>query len=284
MYKINNHKFKYPTLCISVIDNYLVFTTKKNASRYFEDLSRDSINESKVNTINFYLHNLEDVIDSFNNDTMYKFSNYVFEVTPNTPLDQFNFFNLIGVDSIEEIFLDKTFEKFKFIFIIRNPIDRFFTGFFEKVDSIIGEIKSDNFNIFTFDILKKYFNINSYSSLNTLSQDKINFILNTFASSVNDKIFNDEHISFWNYFLLNFLKKQNLEGRVIILDLNNIFKIESFKQIKQPSNKPCLSKWLYDESNKNNIDSLLFKFKKYLDIEVESYNFLIEKYKSGHIA
>ncbi len=83
---INNQEFKYPTLCISVIDDYLVFTTKKNGSRYFEDLSLN--NEcGEVNTIDLYLHNNL----NFNNSELnYKLLDYNVEVSPNTHMDHWH--------------------------------------------------------------------------------------------------------------------------------------------------------------------------------------------------
>lgn len=272
MLMINNHTFNNPTLCISVIDNYLVFTTKKNGSRYFEDLSINKDWE-RVDTINFYLHNHLDFHDSHLN---YKISDYNVEVSPNTPMDMELFFKFLDIENFNDIFSEKVFEKFKFIFIVRNPLDRFFTGFFEVVDSIIGVLQYDARSLYTFEIIKKYFNIEDYNSLHNLTQDKINFILNEYTQSINLNIFNDEHLSLWNTFLLNFLQKENLLNKVQIIDLNDSEKLSIFDNLSQPSNKPWLNGWLNDESNKSYIDELLLKYKTIFDTEIESYKLLLK--------
>jgi hypothetical protein len=272
MLTINNITFNNPTLCISVIDNYLVFTTKKNGSRYFEDLSIDKECE-RVNTINLYLHN---DLDFHNSQLNYKISDYNVEVSPNTLMDMELFFQFLGIQNFNDIFSEKVFDKYKFIFIVRNPLHRFFTGFFEVVDSIIGVLQYDARSLYTFEIIKKYFNIEDYNSLHNLTQDKINFILNEYTQSINSNIFNDEHLSLWNTFLLNFLQKENLLNKVQIIDLNDSEKLSIFDNLSQPSNKPWLNGWLNDESNKSYIDELLLKYKTIFDTEIESYKLLLK--------
>lgn len=268
---INNNEFNYPILCISVIDNYLVFTTKKNGSRYFEEVSENP--KFSSNTINLYLHDLS----NWPTDDIYIFSDFAFEKSPSTKIDEYIFLNLLGINKFGELFSDRVFEKFKFIFIVRNPMDRFFTGFFEKVDGIFGELEKDSYSFFTFQILKNYFNINEFSSISALPQDKINLILNEYTKSIDYRIFNDEHLSLWNYFLLEFLKKENLLNKIQIIDLNDIDSMRIFNHLPHPSNKPWLNGWLNDEKNKIHIDNLLLKFKNYFDLEIESYNILLNK-------
>jgi hypothetical protein len=271
MLMINNQEFKYPTLCISVIDDYLVFTTKKNGSRYFEDLSIDK-NWERTNTINLYLHNNF----NFNNsESNHEILDYKVEISPNTLMDINLFLKFLEIQNLNQIFSEKVFEKYKFIFILRDPLDRFFTGFFEVVDSILGVLKYDARSLHTFGIIKKYFNIEDYNSLNNLTQDKINFILNEYTQSITLDIFNDEHLSLWNTFLLNFLQKENLLNKVKIIDLNDSEKLSIFDNLSQPSNKPWLSGWLNDESNKSYIEELLSKYKIVFDTEIESYKTLL---------
>jgi hypothetical protein len=271
MLTINNQEFKYPTLCISVIDDYLVFTTKKNGSRYFEDLSFDKEWE-RTNTINLYMHT---GLNFNNSELNYKISDYNVEISPNTLMDENLFFKLLEIQNFNEIFSEKVFDKFKFIFIIREPLDRFFTGFFEVVDSILGVLKYDARSLHTFGIIKKYFNLEDYNSLNTLSQDKINFILNEYSQSITLDIFNDEHLSLWNTFLLDFLQKQNLLNKIQVIDLNDSEKLSIFDNLSQPSNKPWLSGWINDESNTLYINQLLSKYKAVFNTEIQSYKFLL---------
>jgi hypothetical protein len=272
MLTINNQEFKYPTLCISIIDDYLVFTTKKNGSRYFEDLSFDKQSE-RTNTINLYLHGN---LDFYNSQLNYKISDYNVEISPNTPMDMHLFFQFLEIKNFNELFSEKVLKKYKFIFIVRDPFNRFFTGFFEIVDSIFGVLKYDAHNVYTFEIIKKYFNLEDYNSLSNLTQDKINFILNEYTQSINSNIFNDEHLSLWNTFLLDFLQKQNLLNKVQIIDLNDSEKLSIFNKLDQPSNKPWLSSWMNDESNKLYIQELLLKYKILFDVELESYRTLLK--------
>lgn len=271
MITINNQHFKLPTLCISVINDYLVFTTKKNGSRYFEDLTFNKESQQS-NTIDLYLHT--DL--NFNNSELnYKIADYNVEISPNTHMDENLFFQLLEIKSFNDLFSETVFNKFKFIFIIRDPLDRFFTGFFEVVDSILGVLKYDAKNLHTFGIIKKYFNLEDYNSLNTLSQDKINFILNEYSQSITLDIFNDEHLSLWNTFLLDFLQKQNLLSKVQVIDLNDTEKLSIFDNLSQPSNKPWLGGWINDESNMSYINQLLSKYKTVFNTEISSYKFLL---------
>jgi hypothetical protein len=144
------------------------------------------------------------------------------------------------------------------------------------VDSILGVLKYDARSLHTFGIIKKYFNLEDYNSLSNLTQDKINFILNEYTESVTLDIFNDEHLSLWNTFLLNFLQKQDLLNKVQIIDLNDSEKLSIFNKLDQPSNKSWLTGWVNDESNKLYIDKLISKYKIIFDTEIESYKILLK--------
>lgn len=271
---IENKKFNYPILCISVIDKYIVFTTKKTGSRYFEDISSDIIDVTQKKSINLHLDDIQ------NNNTRLDsiFFNFEFQVLNNGKLLNLQQFkDLLKIDKLCDIFSDKLMNEFQYVFVTRNPLDRLFTGFFEKIGSIINVLQDDIYNQFLFDIIKNYFKINEYTDFNNLPQDKINLILNQFALSIDYKLLNDEHLSLWNYFLLNFLQKENLLSKVKIIDLNDIHEINIFPKLGQPSNKLWLSNWMTDETNKHYIDTMLLNLKPYMDLEIESYNILLNK-------
>ena len=274
MINILDKEFNYPTLCISIVGKYLVFTTKKTGSRYFEDISSEIIDVTQKNGINFFLSKTEYNKD----DSDCNFSNYTFECIENHKLlnDQ-QFYDLLKIEKISDIFSDKVMKNFHYVFITRNPLDRLFTGFFEKIGSIIGVLEIDNNNNFLFNIIKNHFGITEYTDFNNLSQDKINLVLNEFALSINYKLLNDEHLSLWNYFLIEFLHGTNLYNKVQIIDLNDSSKMNIFINIPQPSNKPWLSKWLSDVNNKQYIDTMLLNLNPYMDLEIESYNKLLNK-------
>jgi hypothetical protein len=208
----------------------------------------------------------------------YNFLNYKFDYIRNDKLLDISEFNsLLKIDKISDIFSDKLMNNFNYVFITRNPLDRLFTGFFEKVGSIISVHLSNNNGDFLFNIIKNYFTLDEFNEFNKLPYEKINLILNEFALSINHKLLNDEHLSLWNYFLIEFLKKSNLYDKVQIIDLNDTLKMSMFTNINQPSNKPWLSKWLSNENNKNYIDTMLLNLKPYMDLEIQSYNKLLNK-------
>jgi hypothetical protein len=274
MINIFDKEFDYPVLCISIVGNYLVFTTKKTGSRYFEDISSDILYETKKNSINFYLSKSQ-----YNqNDSDCNFINYKFKcIETYELLNVVQFYNLLKINKISDIFSDKVMKNYHYVFITRNPLDRLFTGFFEKIGSIISVLGTDNYNQYLFNIIKNHFGITEYTEFNNLSQDKINLVLNEFALSINHRLLNDEHLSLWNYFLIEFLHKTNLHNKVQVIDLNDSSKMNIFNKISQPSNKPWLSKWLSDENNKHYIDTMLLNLKPYMDLEIQSYNKLLNK-------
>jgi hypothetical protein len=274
MINILDKEFNYPILCISIVGKYLVFTTKKTGSRYFEDISSDIIDVTQKNGINFYLSKPEYNQD----DSDCNFINYNFRyIETHKILNEQQFYDLLKIDKICDIFSDKVMKNYNYVFITRNPLDRLFTGFFEKIGSIISVLETDTHNQFLFNIIKNYFGITDYTDFNNLSQDKINLVLNQFALSINYKLLNDEHLSLWNYFLIQFLHETNLYNKVQIIDLNDSSKMNIFTNIPQPSNKPWLSKWLFDDNNKHYIDTMLLNLKPYMDLEIQSYNKLLSK-------
>jgi hypothetical protein len=281
MINILNKEFNYPVLCISIVGKYLVFTTKKTGSRYFEDISSDIVWVTQKNSINFYIEDAEGDLENSQSDEVdlyYNFLNYrLYPIRSHDLLELYEFNNLLKIDKISDIFSDKVMKNFEYVFITRNPIDRLLTGFFEKIGSIINVLETDIHNQFLFNIIKNHFGITEYTDFNNLSQDKINLILNEFALSINYKLLNDEHLSLWNNFLIRFLHETNLYNKVKIIDLNDSSKMNIFNKISQPSNKPWLSKWLTDVNNKDYIDTMLLNLKPYMDLEIQSYNELLSK-------
>lgn len=276
MISVNNMEFNYPTFCISLINNNIVFTTKKTGSRFFEELSCDNTNDNLIKTINLKLFSKKDVT---NLDLDFVFGEYYFTENYGSFIDSYYIFKQLGIQKWDELFSEKVSKDYKFIFIVRNPIDRFYTGFFEKIDSIIGELEKDSYGIFLKNIIiKKYFKLSTFK-LNELTQDKIDFILNEFAVSVDSKIFNDEHLTFWNTFLLQFVNNNKLQNKIEIIDLNDSQKMNIFNKSDQPSNKPWLTEWMNNSNNSKYIDEMISNLKPYLDIEMDSYNKLLNLQK-----
>lgn len=271
MIRIGQLEFKYPIICISIIDDNLIFTTKKIASRYVEKLSKTD--SGTINTINFKLHNSSD--NEYNNqsDVRLKTEIYSFEyISSSSFINVDEFFYLLGINSIEELFSDKILKKYKFTFITRNPIDKFLTGYFEKIDALLGNLENieiENVEHLS-DLLKIIFDIEDYEKLSILPQHKINTILNTFSKSFSYKIFNDVHLSFWNLFLIEFLEKVSIKNKVDVIDLN---KFNLYGKLEEPSNKPWLNNWA--SSNSEFVNNMFFRFDEYFSLEKNAYNNLV---------
>ncbi len=271
MLEVNKIEFKYPTICLSVVDNIIVFTTKKIGSRFFEELSGRY--KTTWNTINLK------IFDN-NNISGYKqefdFGKYYFEENYGSFVDSQYLFKKFGIDNWSELFSDKVRDNFKFVFITRNPIDRVYTGFFEKVDSILGFLNQNTNTLFLHKIIDKYFDISNFNNLGSLPQSKIDSILNEFAQSVDYKIFNDEHLTLWNIFIYNFIVENKLEGKIDIIDLNDSEKMSIFTKLDQPTNKVWLESWINNKNNTEYVEQLFKNIQPYMDLEIDTYNKLLK--------
>ena len=123
-------------------------------------------------------------------------------------------------------------------FITRDPWSRFWSGLFE----VIGE------------------NIN----------EKIN--------QIDKAILNDTHLSLWNTFLIELILHYEIKEHEII-DLNNPLITERYgvKTIaaQESTNRLKYKPWLENEDNKVYIEKLQTILKPYMDLEINSYNKLL---------
>lgn len=283
MFNFKENQFlELPILCISVYNDTLIFSTKKIGSRFFE---RDYINtpgENIENTINFQMSKISENSEHQHNG--YEFREFRHKLK----IDEF--FKILNISSISELFSDRISQKYKFVFIVRNPMDRFYTGLFEKTDSVFSEIITDENNYsrqindkyytsFTQNVVKSYFNIDDDMSLKFRPQSTIDSILNTFSVSLDYTIFNDSHLSLWNTFLLDFINDIGISSNIDIIDLSDSEKINSIisETHQQPSNKKWITDWLENSNNKSYIDIMHNNLKYYLDLELESYQKLLNK-------
>lgn len=275
MLEVNKIEFKYPTICLSVVDNTIVFTTKKIGSRFFEELSVDSKNSKIWNTINLKIFDNNN-IGEFRPE--FEFGKYYFEENYGSFVDTNYLFKKFAINSWSELFSDKVINNFRFVFITRNPISRVYTGFFEKVDSILGFLNQNTNTLFLHRIIDKYFDISNFSNLGSLPQSKIDSILNEFAQSVDYKIFNDEHLTLWNIFIYNFIVENKLEGKVQIIDLNDSQRMSIFTKLDQPTNKVWLESWINNKNNTEYVEQLFKNIQPYMDLEIDTYNKLLKMY------
>ena len=272
MISIGQLNFRYPILSISVIENNIIFSTKKIASRYLEEISTNSY--GVCNTINFEIFDKIDRTKPENSglpsNPELEILKYALQVTGSSRMDCNQFFSILKINSISELFEKSFMEKYNFIFVTRDPIERFLTGFFEKIDSILGNIQLNKFGYHIYGIIKRYFEIDDFTQISVLPQYKIDKILNEFSESITHEIFDDEHTSFWNVFIFEFLTQLSILDDVKVVDIENF---NLYQKTQQPTNKPWLDSWKI--GNKDYYDSMMIRFDNYFKMEINAYNDLI---------
>lgn len=250
-----SEKILYPWMGISKKDNNIVITTKKIGSRFFEEITKTHINSS-FNSIDI---RFEDAVPNhiIVNKHLYVRGKHVSNVNSKRTLSTSDFFTNFDVETFEQFFSVDYFKNNKIFVITRNPYTRFYTGFFEKIDSLaIGEYTSEY--------------------LRTEPQSSIDKILNKYVNDINYTYLSDEHMSLWNIFVYNLLVTNHLEKYVTVIDLGDSEKMNSvFGYLEQPTNKPYLDAWLSNSDNKPYIDELHKKLDYYFDLEMKYYNRLL---------
>jgi hypothetical protein len=193
-YNSEYQHIELPMLCISKVNDKVLITTKKVASRYFDDLSREN-EESIKNTVDIRLYNssLEHLLPTHDDRLFY--NDLYFYVTEESGLDSDKFLKLFNAQNINDIFSNR-----EIIFINRNPKDRILTGFVEVVDSYVGSLFYEMSSSF---IIKNYYNLNNISDfkLINMDDDTLSKILNEYSQNVTSEIIDDYHLSCWNFFI-----------------------------------------------------------------------------------
>ena len=231
-----------PTLCISLFDNQIIFTTKKIGSRYFEDITKLNSETDNPTTIEFKILRYTDNQKSDPNfDSRLIFDNYYFDVSNESHLTTDEFFSKLKIKKLSDIVSDDL--KMQLVVIVREPIKRTLTAFIETCDA--------------------YF-------LNAMKHPFSRDIFQT-----GPDLIKDEHASGWHMFLYKFVKKYKLESRIKVVDLDNKEDMSLFPRITQPSNKQYLNNWL-NTGNKFNVDTLITSIQSFLVHEIDAYNELLE--------
>lgn len=276
----NFGNYKPPTICISIFENKLIFTTKKVGSRYFEDISviRDETHPQSGDrrSIDFQpIFNLESNESMPDYDNRLNFDKYYFKVAPHSFLSQDDFFNLVGIKKISELFNESIEEKWEYIFIVRDPLKRTLTGFCEIADSYFANLMHYSYSK---NITQNYFQIAlngvSDASFKDLPIEKVVDILNEYSGYIGTDLVRDEHTSAWCIFLRSFISDNKLDKKIKIIDLEDKNKMSIFPNISQPSNKGYLKEWM-NVKNKYYVDNLLKSIDFFLIPEIEAYNDLL---------
>lgn len=273
--------YNLPTMCISIYKNKIIFTTKKNGSRYFEDIGadRDALRPHQIYRQSIdYLPVKFDVIHNEMDERMI-LGEYYFDEMPHSHITTNTLFEKLKIEKISDIFTDKIMNEWELVFIIRHPLKRTLTGYVELVDSYFGKLVAQPHSKY---IALKYFNLpiidSNEISFSQLSTEGVNSILNEYALHIGDALIRDEHTNAYNLFINGFIRKNNLIDKIQIIDLDNKEQMAIFPNLTQPSNKKYLTNWL-NEKNKFYIDSLLNSIQFFLESETDAYNELREMSK-----
>jgi hypothetical protein len=278
---INSDGYNPPTVCISIFQNKLIFTTKKVGSRYFEDISairEDSeSNSNDRRSIDFQLiFNSESSRSMPDYDGRLNFDKYYFKVAPHSLLSQDDFFNIVGIKKISDLFSETTQQNWEYIFIVRDPLKRTLTGFCEIADSYFSNLVTYSYSR---NIAQKYFQIvlptSPSISFRDLSIEKVIEILNEYSGYIGNDLIRDEHASAWCIFLRSFINDNKLHKKIKIIDLEDKTAMSIFPKLTQPSNKGYLKEWM-DVSNRFYVDNLIKSIDFFLIPETEAYNELLQ--------
>lgn len=277
----NSDGYNPPTICISVFENKLIFTTKKVGSRYFEDISAIRENSEYTSgdrrSIDFQLmfnsdssHSMQDYDDRLN------FDKYYFKVAPHSLLSQDSFFDIVGIKKISEIFNESTSQKWEYIFIVRDPLKRTLTGFCEIADSYFANSMMYSYSR---NIVQKHFQIILGPSPNVSFKDlpieKVVDVLNEYSGYIGTDLVRDEHTSAWCIFLRSFINDNKLHNKIKIIDLEDKTAMSIFPKLSQPSNKGYLKEWM-DISNRFHVENLIKSIDFFLIPETQAYNELLQ--------
>jgi hypothetical protein len=278
-----NNDYTSPTMCVSLWNNKIIFTTKKVGSRYFEDLSKTDggVQNGPSKSIDFRLERLGRYSkDDPKYDKRLIWDSHYYFVTNQSPFGLEDFLNELGIEKVSDMFNDSVLSKRELVFVIRNPIIRTFTAFVEVVDSYYAQLM----NIpYIKPIAEKYFRLQPSTkdnvSLHDLEEKKVIEILNEYSTYIGKMLITDEHASGWHQFLFKFITKNNLASKISIIDLDNKSTLKNYPKIHQPSNKKHVNAWLGQEDD-GYIRKLISSMNHFLIAELDAYDSLCELYKS----
>jgi hypothetical protein len=282
-------------LQISIVDNKIIFTTHKIASRFIEELSFDKTTK-KCNTVELNL-NFNQTTDKTN--IKYIFGNFEYTIRNDfekrTTEDEF--VSILGIDSISDIFDYSKIQNYKIIILIRNPLFKFFSGWMEIINTILYsyDYYSDTEkNIFNKIFLNNEIDFDSLKNRSLIELDELNRtkLLKAFSSIPNRILSHDSHPKEWcnfvekmlfytNFFNTNDSKTtvNEIPNFIKIIDMDvdeaiyNEFKVKNVN-LKSTSYLGILSTFITDTKNEECLNELLGKRINLIDIDYNSYMYL----------
>lgn len=195
-----------PTIQVYLINDEIYISTKKIASRYFEELSKKKFCEFRIERIltelKFDDSELDDSVTPPSDDLEIFLNSY--HLQPNIHnKDDFSkeeFYKLLKIEKLEDIFLKKNERKINIV--LRHPVDRLFSALVEIVDEIVGQViySEHHRNMFF-----SYFNIppSNEFSIKGADNDVISKIMDEYCRTVISKFTLDVHTSKYISFIRN---------------------------------------------------------------------------------
>ena len=261
-----------PNLVICFFNQQVVFTTKKIASRYFTDLSRN--NDGNAQSIEFQFERLCSQEDCFYSNNL----NLYYSESPESNMNESEFYSLLGIEKFDDFFLPKFCEKYQIYIITKDPLERLFTGLVEKCESeIINTLGNPIFKTLFADKYKLNIANQANFKIKKCGLDVAASIIEDLHRGILIEYSNDTHYSYWNHFLSKFVKELNTE-KIQIVDLKSghpILGDDSTGSSEQSvSNADIYNKLL--ENNLELAESIIKLSKNYLIFEYEAYEYLMK--------
>lgn len=264
--------FANPQLIICVLDDKLVFTTKKIASRYFETLSNNNIVEFKVYSgINISSERYDTI-----NNPIKLHNDIILEVDTHSKLNIDNFYNLLNITHLSDIFNDEFMQQYDFYCVVKDPFERLLSAMVEITDStFLTQLQDLDLQS---DIEKKYdikyafdFNLRKLP-LETSTKILVDNYIAVLLDSTSDM-----HLSLWNSFLLEFIPT-NVMDKINIININKLHTIFHNESAYESDKKMVSNSNIYENfmnTNESALSNIIKICGVYLSLEYKSYYKLI---------
>ena len=282
-------------LQISILNKKIVITTHKIASRFIEELSVDkNTGKSKTIEVLFYFNR------KFNfEDTQSIFGKYNYEVhdRDERKIKYQDFLSILKINSINDIFNYSNIKEYDVVFLIRNPLFKFLSGWAEIIDQTL--YSTDCYSEHQLQHIEDLFQISDVNykdvqnkQLRDLDPTQVNKLLKGFSNINNNIISDNSHTKEWCLFIENLLFYSNFLNsidntldiekmpsfiRVVDMDEENSmtreFKTE-YSSLNRVTHLDIVYSFITNPSNSKYLDTLFGKRINLLNLDYNSYLFL----------
>lgn len=264
--------FANPQLIICVLDNKLIFTTKKIASRYFETLSNNNIIEFNVyNALNIPERKYNIIVNpiKLHNDI-------IVELATHSKLNVDNFYNLLNITHLSDIFNNEFTQNYDFYYIVKDPFERLLSAMVENTDStILSQLEDLN----TRTIIEEKYGIEYTFDFNLRKipiEKSTNIVIDNYIEVLRDSI-SDMHLSLWHMFLSKLINIDGI-GKVNIIKIEDLHTIFHNEAAYESDKKTISNAMIYEnfiETHEPALSNIIKVCGIYLSLEYQSYYKLI---------